>query len=115
FGVPDSAHPLAVCAQDDQGVTLTAVLQDVVALAKSLDLPSQTFVAWVEARRQALEPFHPRNPETGETITLTDPRWLERYLARGGYEGTYSFGPIAEEAGTAAQVAERQAKALQPA
>lgn len=113
---PEAGRPLAVVAQDDSGVTLAAVPQNVVTLATALGLPSQAFVGWVESRQRLDEPVRVTNAAgTGsERVEPSDPRWLDHFVTP-GYVDTVSFGPIQEVAGTAAEAAERVATSLAPA
>jgi hypothetical protein len=109
---PDRGVPLAVVAQDDRAVVVEAVPQDVMALARQLGLPSQTFVGWVAGRQSAIKPLDRPKPDGSiETWPVTDVRWLHAFVDT-GYADVWSFGPITEAAGIAADVARQQVQSL---
>ena len=110
-GRPTMDHPLGVVAQDEFGVAVERVDQDVFALAERLGVPPLTFAGWLQGAQARLEPYFIRTRTGIETVAVSDPRWLTRFVAPSLVD-TVTYGPIHEEPGDAATVAKRIASRL---
>ncbi len=97
-------HPLGVVAQDDAGIAVELVDQNLFVLAERLGVPSLTFTGWLQGVQSQLNPYFIRTSAGVETIAVNDPRWLQRLTAP-GLADTVHYGPIEEEAGDATTVA----------